>query len=299
MLRHGGHAHTSITGLYLVAAAAVTWSFGGAIARFLETPDSWAIVFWRSFFATGFLVLFMLVRHGPRGTVGAFRTMGFAGLGVALCFAVASTSFVVALSYTTVANILLMQAGAPLVAALLAFALFGERVSAATWIAIAAVIFGVGVMVSQSLSGKVSLVGDGLAIVIMFAFSSATVITRRHANVEMVPAVCLGTALAGMFSLLMVTQLHVSALDFFWLVLFGALNLGFGLAIFVTGARLVPAALAALVSTLEPVLAPLWVWLIHNETPTAMTLAGGGIVFAALLGHILMQLVRRQQGKYA
>ncbi|MFO1035021.1 MAG: DMT family transporter [Hyphomicrobiales bacterium] len=285
--------HRARKGLLLVAAAALAWSFGGTISRFIATPDSWTVVFWRSYFATLFLLLFMGVRDGPIGTVAKFRAMGLAGIAVGTCFAIASTSFVVALSYTTVANILLMQAGAPLIAALLAFVFFHERVSATTWVAIAAVIAGVGIMVSQSLTGKVSLMGDGLALIITLAFSIAIVITRRHAEIEMVPAVCLGTAMAFAFAACKATVVYVSLPDLGWLVLFGAVNLGLGLAMFVTGARALPAALAALISTLEPVLAPLWVWLMHGEVPSAMTLLGGGVVFAALLVHVLLQLRAR------
>jgi drug/metabolite transporter (DMT)-like permease len=279
-------------GLVYVAAAAVLWSFGGTIARFITTTDSWTTVFWRSFFAVAFLLVYLVLRNGPKGTVDKFRAMGLPGVAVGTCFAIASASFVVALAHTTVANILLMQAGAPLIAAFLTWVLFRERISVSTWLAIAAVILGVGIMVSQSLTGKVSLLGDGLALVITIAFSVATVITRRAAHIEMVPAVCLGVALAMIFSSAMATQFSVSPVDFGWLILFGALNLGFGLALFVTGARMVPAALAALISTVEPVLAPLWVWLIHTEVPAQMTLIGGGVVFAALLAHVLLEVRR-------
>ncbi len=273
-----------------MGAAALTWSFGGTIARFIEAPDSWTVVFWRSLFATLFLVCFMIIKDGPAGTLARIRSMGLPGLAVGCCFAIASTCFVVALAHTTVANILLMQAGAPLLAALLSFVFFGERVNSATWLAIAAVIAGVGIMVSQSLTGKVSLLGDGLAVIITIAFSVATVITRRHSTIEMVPAVCFGTALAGLFSGFMASGLAVSGPDFAWLILFGAVNLGLGLAMFVLGARAVPAALATLISTLEPVFAPLWVWLVHAEVPATMTLIGGGVVFTALLLHVLQQL---------
>ena len=73
-----------------------------------------------------------------------FASMGWPGVGVAVCFAIASMSFVVALAYTTVANILLMQAGAPLFAALMTYVLFREKISAGTWVAIVAVMAGVG-----------------------------------------------------------------------------------------------------------------------------------------------------------
>jgi drug/metabolite transporter (DMT)-like permease len=291
------HASSRRRGILLVAGSAIVWSFGGAIARFLEVDDSWAVVFWRSLFAAIFLLGFMLWRDGPRGTITLFKGMGLAGLGVALCFAIASSSFVVALAYTTVANILLMQAGVPLIAALLTWTLFREKISAATWAAIAAVIAGVAIMVSESFTGKVSPIGDGLALLISVMFAIATVITRRHAHVRMTPAVCLGTVFAACFASLLVGHYAVSASDLGWLVAFGALNLGLGLVMFTTGVRLLPAALAALVGTLEPVLGPIWVWLVHNEIPSGRTLLGGAVVFTALVIHLLMDWQRQSRAQ--
>ncbi|RFO98183.1 EamA family transporter [Rhodoferax lacus] len=289
--------HQERRGALLVFGSAAVWSFGGAIARFLETSDSWVTVFWRSVFAAAFLLGFMLYRDGPATTRKLFIAMGLPGVGVALCFATASTCFVVALSYTTVANVLLMQAGVPLIAALLGFVLFRERVSLATWAAIATVIAGVAIMVSASLGGAVSPIGDGLALLVAVVFACATVITRRHSDVAMMPAVCLGTLIAAGVSGGLVGHFAVSGADLGLLFLFGAANLGLGMALFVTGARLLPAALAALIGTAEPVLGPIWVWLIHGELPGARTLLGGSVVFLALLAHLAWQF--HQQGRAA
>lgn len=282
-------------GILLVAGSAIIWSFGGAIARFITDGDSWTVVFWRSLFAALFLLGFMLLRDGPAGTIRLFRNMGLAGLGVATCFSIASSCFVVALAHTTVANILLIQAGVPLIAALLAWAMFGERVSAPTWIAIAAVIAGVAIMVSSSFTGQVSPLGDGLALLIAVMFSLAMVITRRASQVRMTPAVCLGAIFAATASSMLASHFIVTASDMMWLFAFGALNLGMGLAMFATGARLIPAALAALVGTIEPVLGPVWVWLIHAEVPGTRTLIGGAIVFLALFVHLLIDWRRQRR----
>jgi drug/metabolite transporter (DMT)-like permease len=280
-------------GVLLVFASAAVWSFGGAIARYLSVTDSWTAIFWRSVFAGLFLLGFMLWREGRAGTVQLFRAMGWAGVWVGVCFATASTCFVVALGYTTVANILLMQAGAPLFAALAGAVLFRERIGLPTWLAIAAVIAGVGIMVSDSLAGRVSPIGDGLALLMSVAVAAATVLTRRHAEVGMMPAVFLGTVIAAAVGGVMAGQMQVSATDAALLFVFGALNLGLGMALFVTGVRLVPAALAALIGTAEPVLGPLWVWLVHSELPGTRTLVGGGVVIAALVLHLAWQF--RQQ----
>ncbi len=277
------------TGVLLVFGSATVWSFGGAIVRYLTVSDSWVVVFWRSLFATAFLLGFMLWRDGWRATLDSFQKMGWPGLGVAICFATASTAFVVALAHTTVANVLLIQAGVPLLAALMAFLLFGERISGATWAAIAAVIVGIGTMVSGSLGTSLSPLGDGLAVLVAFVFAGATVITRRHANVGMMPAVCSGTTIAGVVAALLLQHFAVNAKDASLLFLFGVFNLGLGMALFVTGVRLIPSALAALIGVTEPVLGPVWVWLVHGEVPGIRTLLGGALVFAALLSHLLWQ----------
>lgn len=280
-------------GVWLVLGSAITWSFGGMIARYLQVSDSWAIVCWRSSFASLFLLGFMLLREGLAGTRKLFASMGWPGVGMGLCVALASASFVVALSHTTVANILLMQAGAPLIAALLGWALFRERVSGPTWAAILAVILGVAVMVSASLGGQVSLLGNALAMLTMLCFTFAVLITRRFAHVRMMPAVCFGMAVAALVGGSMAGSLQVNGRDLGLLFAFGALNLGLGMAFFVSGGHKIPASFVALLGTLETVLGPVWVWLAHGEIPGARTLLGGAIVFGALLAHLLWQFNQR------
>jgi drug/metabolite transporter (DMT)-like permease len=282
-------------GAALVLGSAIVWSFGGTLARLLEVQDGWTVVFWRSLFAALFLLGFMLLRDGPRGTVKLFAQMGLPGLAVGICFATASTSFILALAYTTVANVVLIQAIVPLIAALMSWLLFRERIAPHTWIAIAVVIFGVAIMVSGSVTGDVSPIGDALALLIAFAFASATIITRRFSHVRMTPAVFTGTVLASALAASQTAGFAVAAADLGVLVVFGALNFGLGLALFVTGARLVPSALAALLGTAETVLAPLWVAMFQGEVPGERTVVGGAIVLAALLGYLGLEAWRQRR----
>lgn len=282
-------------GATLVLAAAIVWSFGGMLARLLDIDDGWTVIFWRSLFAALFLLVFMLLRDGVRGTRALFAGMGLPGLAVGLCFATASTSFILALAYTTVANVVLIQASVPLIAALMCRVLFGERIAAATWVAIAAVILGVGIMVSGSITGRVSPLGDALALLIAFAFATATVVTRRFSHVRMTPAVFTGTAIAGVVAASQATGFAVTAPELGILVVFGALNFGLGLALFVTGARLIPSALAALLGTAETVLAPFWVAFFHGEVPGERTVTGGAIVLAALLCYLGREMWRQRR----
>ena len=273
-------------GVLLIIGSALAWSFGGMIDRFIDTPDTWTVVFWRSIWAAVFLIAFLLVRDG-RETPKAFRAMGWPGIVVALCFMTASISFVQAIALTTVANVILINATVPLAAALISRVFLGEMISGITWAAIAAVIAGVAIMVSDGSAGSSSLVGNLLALLITFVFALATVVTRRHAGVRMTPAVIVATTLAGIVAASQASHFAVSNHDMALLFAFGALNLGLGMAFFVTGARLIPAALAALLSTIETVLSPIWVWLVHNEQVSSRTVIGGAIVLLALILYLI------------
>jgi drug/metabolite transporter (DMT)-like permease len=304
------------TGALLVFLSALCWSFGGAIARFLTIEDTWTVVFWRALFAGLFLMGFLLVRDGPRETLRLYRNMGIPGLLVGFGFAIASTCFIIAISYTTVANVVLIQAGVPLFAALMAWVIYGERVSFTTWIAIAAVIVGVAIMVmgapllpyadtlfgssltteaasanaTTSIDMSQAWFGNLLALAIAIVFAMVTVVTRRFKNVRQSPGASIGCFAASMVALSQASSIQVTPGELGLLMAFGALNLGFGMALFVTGARMLPAAFAALLGTAETVLSPVWVAIIHHEIPGPETMFGGAIVLAALLFYLLSAL---------
>ena len=271
------------SGIALVVGATIAWSLGGMIDRFLTVDDTWAIVFWRSFFAGMFILVFMLLRDGPAGTLALFRQMRWPSVVVGLCYAISTVCFVLALSLTSVAKILLIQSSVPIIAAGLSWLILRERVPAYTFVAIAGVMAGIGTMVSTSLLGPTSPAGDLLSLGIAVAFSLSVVVTRQHPEVRMTPAVFLGVVMAGGLAAVLSISLKVDARNLGFLVAFGTVNLGLGLALFVTGARLIPSVLSALLSVIEPILGPIWVWLVHGETPSGRTLVGGSIVIAALL----------------
>ena len=129
-------------------------------------------------------------------------------------------------------------------------------------------------------------VAAALALTLLVAFP-------RVAGDAGAPAALLGVTVAALFALSQTAGLSVGAADMALLFLFGAVNLGAGLALFTTGARLIPAVFTALLGTFEPIAAPIWVWLIHAEVPSTRTVVGGAVVCAALLVHIGLEF-RRQ-----
>ncbi len=287
---HGTPAESRRRGLILVVLAALAWSSGGLLLRMVET-DPWTTIFWRSLFAAITLFLFILVRDG-RAAPRLFLGMGWAGVLLAVCFATASTSFVVAVQFTTIANVLLLQSLAPFLAGIMGLIFMREHVERRTWIAMAAAIAGVGIMVSNTL-GTASFTGSLFAMLIAFGFGGATVVLRYNRHVRMTPAACLATVLAGSFAMVMGAAPGSASLqDVGLLALLGTCQLALGMILYTTGARLIPAAESALLANIEVVLGVVWVWLVFAEDPGARTLIGGSIILASLIGHSLVDLRR-------
>jgi drug/metabolite transporter (DMT)-like permease len=278
-------------GVVLVAGAATVWSTGGLLVRHIDQSE-WTIVFWRGAFAVLTLLAYLAWRDG-RNTVALFRNMGWPGLGVAACFGSASLSFVIALQHSTVAIILFIQSAAPLIAVGLAWIWMKEpmtRVKAAT---VAIAVFGVGIIVSDQEASADGL-GIALSIVIMISFALATVLVRRYSHIRMAPATCLSSLFLVVVGAIMGTPMAVSAPDLGILFLFGACQLGVGFILFTTGARLIPAGEAILLSLLESILAPIWVWVwpgIH-EYPGDRALIGGAVVIGAVVWNTLSEMTR-------
>ena len=274
-------------GVVLVTLSAVAWSTAGYFTRVIPL-DAWTTLFWRGLFGALAGALYILVKERGR-TWQAFANMGRIGLLFSLLSTAGMAAFLGALKATTVAHVAIIYATVPLMAAGLAWLVMRERAAPATLLASALAIGGIALTLTNGL-GEGHVGGDALALLMTLLMAAMIVMLRRSGtSVPMVPAACLSALLSSLVSLPFAAPLSASPADLLWLALFGATNMGFGLILFVTGARLIPAAQTALIGALDAPLAPIWVWLAFGETPKATTLAGGGMVLAAVLGHILCE----------
>ena len=277
-------------GMLLVAGAATCWSTGGLIAR-LVTTDPWTTTLWRCVFSAAFLIVVVAVVR-RQGVLAQWRATGWPGVGIAACMATASTCFILSLSYTSVANTLILMSVGPWVTGLLGWLLLGERVRPRTWLTMGVALLGVVVMVSGSY-GTGRLAGDGLAILMASAFAMATVLVRRHPDIQMTPAASLSAVLAALLVLPMASPLAASPRDLGLLALFGIGQFGAGFLLFMAGARLLPVAETSLIGMLETVLGPLWVWLLLGEEIGVRSIIGGLVILGALVLHTLLDLAER------
>jgi drug/metabolite transporter (DMT)-like permease len=273
------------TGAAMVLAAGLVWSVQGMLIRSIHEAESWAVLFWRSAGMIPVLTLWIGVQSRGR-ILQSLRDSGLPGVLGGFGLVMAFSGAIYALQATTVANAMLLFTASPFFAAILGRVLLGEAVSVVTWLAIALAVLGVGVMVGGGMAGG-AMEGNVAALISALGFAFFTVMLRWPSGNEMLPTVLLG----GLFSLLtgailcvtLPQPLIVPVTDAAIAAAMGAVTLTGGMVLYTLGSRVVPAAQGTLLSLIEVLLGPLWVWLFLGETISLGTLIGGAVLLGAVL----------------
>ncbi len=261
------------------------WSIAGVVTRQLESARSFEVTFWRSFFtAASLLVILPLVRG--RVVFSQIRQRGLAFWLSGLCWSIMFTAFMVALTLTTVANVLVTMALSPFITALLARVFIGHRIAPRTWLAIALAGAGIAWMYGGQMDLASNLGGTLVALLVPLASAANwTVVqhSRAHGkNIDLVPAVLLGAVVSTLATLPLAFPFAATAHDLALLGLLGLVQLAIPCVLAVMCAGVLKAPEMALLALLEVIFGILLAWFGAGEEPGASVLTGGALVIGAL-----------------
>ncbi|KQT10798.1 DMT family transporter [Ramlibacter sp. Leaf400] len=271
--------------VFLMVAVTLMWSIAGVITRHLEQARSFEITFWRSFFTVLSLLVILPFFQG-RAVFGKVRHGGAALWLSGLCWSVMFTAFMVALTLTSVANVLVTMAVGPFLTALVARIFIGHRIPGRTWAAILVAGAGIAYMYGAQVSGG-QLAGTLVALCVPLAGAVNWTITQRaHAHgsdIDLVPAVLVGAVISSLATLPLAMPFAASWHDIGLLALLGLVQLAIPCALSVVCARVLKAPEIALLALLEVIFGILLAWVGADEVPTQTVLAGGALVIGALV----------------
>ncbi len=271
--------------VFLMVAVTMMWSIAGVITRHLEQARSFEITFWRSFFTVVSLLVILPFFQG-RAVFGKLRHGGRALWASGLCWSVMFTAFMMALTLTSVANVLVTMAVGPFLTALVARIFIGHRIPLRTWVAIVVAGGGIASMYAAQVSAG-QLAGTLVALCVPLAGAVNWTITQRsHAqgqDVDLVPAVLVGAVISSLVTLPLAMPFSASWHDIGLLALLGLVQLAIPCALSVVCARVLKAPEIALLALREVIFGILLAWVGADEGPTQAVLAGGALVIGALV----------------
>ncbi|MDO8717538.1 MAG: DMT family transporter [Polaromonas sp.] len=262
------------------------WSMAGVVTRQLASAHSFEVTFWRSFFTVLSLLVILPVFQG-RSVFARIRHGGFAFWLSGMCWSVMFTAFMVALTLTTVANVLITMAASPLITALLARIFIGHRIPARTWLAIVMAGAGIGWMFGAQMDLSSHLAGTLVAMLVPLASACNWTLvqySRAHGQkIDMVPAVLVGAAISTLVTLPLAFPFSATPHDVGLLALLGLFQLAIPCVLAVMCASVLKAPEVALLGLLEVVFGILLAWFGANEVPGPKVLTGGALVIGALV----------------
>ena len=280
---------THTRAVLLMVVIAFMWSIAGVVTRHLESARSFEVTFWRSFFTLLSLMVILPLFQG-REVFSRIRHGGRALWISGVCWSFMFTAFMMALTLTSVANVLITLAVGPFLTALLARVVIGHQIAMRTWLAIAVAGLGIAWMFGgdlQANSDGSQLAGTLVALLVPMAGAiNWTVVQRSQAQgdkVDLVPAVMVGAFISSLVTLPLALPLTATAHDIALLAMLGLVQLAIPCVLSVRCASVLKAPEIALLALLEIIFGILLAWLGAGEVPGTNVLTGGALVLGALL----------------
>lgn len=282
----------------LMVVVTLMWSTAGVVSRHLESARSFEVTFWRALF-TALSLLWLLPLVRGRRVFADMRHAGVAFWVSGVCWSVMFTAFMLALTLTSVANVLVTMSLGPLFTALVARVFIGHRIPFRTWVAIGAAGLGIAVMYGAQVSGA-QILGILVALCVPIAGATNWTITQHsHAQgqeLDLVPAVFVGALISCALTLPLATPFQATPHDLGLLAGLGLGQLAIPCVLSVLCAKVLKAPEIALLALLEVIFGIALAWLGAGEKPSAEVLTGGTLVIGALLVNELLGWKNRKNG---
>ncbi|WP_431777272.1 DMT family transporter [Ottowia caeni] len=282
---------------WTMVAVTLMWSIAGVVTRQLTGAQGFEVTFWRSFSTALALLVILPAWQGPRW----FRAVHWTNKALLLsgvCWALMFTAFMLALTLTSVGNVLVTMAVGPLLTALLARLAIGHRLPVRTGWAVAVAGAGIAYMFVRQFNAEGALAGMLVALGVPIGGAiNWTIVQRSQAHgerVDMVPAVLVGALISTLATLPLALPFAATPADLGWLALLGSVQLAIPCTLCVLCARVLKAPEVSLLALLEVIFGILWAWLGAGETPGNEVLIGGFLVVGALVVNELLGWRSRQ-----
>ena len=270
-----------VPGYILVCFGGFCLSWGGFIIRSFEQASVWQILFLRSFFFLLGLTAFLFIVY-KKNTLIKIKTSGLPALLGGFVLSFSFIAFVVAMSNTTVANVVFIISTQTMFLALFGFIYLKEKVSLIGSLSIFLAMSGILVMVGDSVSSG-SLFGNLVALAIPINFAVLVMIIRKYKNLDMVPAIFYSGIFSCLYGLILSESFSFTFHDIFMGFLLGVPQLALGFICITIGSRTTPSATIGLLMLSETLFAPIWVWIFLGEIPPLSVFIGGLVIILAII----------------
>ena len=248
----------------------------------LADADTFTILFWRGiFYALGVLaILFATYR---KNTFKELKNIGRPGIWIGILSGIGGVTFIAAIQYTSIAKVLVIISTAPMVVAIISWAIINEKPKLYTWISMLIIVTGIYIVMKGD-TGTLNVMGSSLAVISIIAGGYSFALTRKYSNVNMVPAMIVNALVVSCVGLVFSSSFYLP-LDSLIYVIAGGILLAIAFSLITIAPRFIPASEVAMFMPLGTIFGIISAWLVINEQPSSSSILGGSIVVITLFFH--------------
>ena len=282
-------------GAWALVICALGWSLGGVFLKYVSI-NSFAIAGLRSLFA--FIAISLMSRTLPAffvkdessGKVDRAQTVVL--WLSALSYAGTMITYVFGNKLTYAANVIFLEYTSPVWVILLSSILLGEKNRKIDYITFGGIVVGMLLFFADGLFEKhtgefadTAVIGNIFGILSGVCYASTTLFQRKQPSKDAFMLAQLITAAFGLPFVFLMEGGMPDSRSLIFLLLLGFLQMGIPNIMYAIGIKKVTALSASLITMIEPLMNPVWVFLFVHEIPSVRCIAGGVII----LGFILMR----------
>ena len=248
----------------------------------LADADTFTILFWRGiFYALGVLaILFATYR---KNTFKELKNIGSPGIWIGILSGIGGVTFIAAIQYTSIAKVLVIISTAPMVVAIISWAIINEKPKLYTWISMLIIVTGIYIVMKGD-TGTLNVMGSSLAVISIIAGGYSFALTRKYSNVNMVPAMIVNALVVSGVGLAFSSSFYLP-FDSLMYVIAGGILLAIAFSLITLAPRFIPASEVAMFMPLGTIFGIISAWLVINEQPSSSSILGGSIVVITLFFH--------------
>ena len=270
-----------IPGYILLLFGGFCLSWGGLIIRSFEEASIWQILFLRSIFFLLALLAFLFATY-KKSIFYIIKGSGLPGLLGGFVMSLSFIAFIVAMSNTSVANVVFIISTQTMFLAIFGYFYLKEKLSLVSSASIFLAMSGIIIMVGDSITGG-SFFGNIVALAIPINFAIYVMIIRKNTKVDMIPAIFYSGLFSLIYGFFLAESFEFTKHDLWMGFLLGVPQLAFGFICITIGSRTVESATVGLLMLMETLCAPIWVWLFLSEIPPISVFLGGVIIIFAII----------------
>lgn len=275
------------SGIRIAGLSVFLLSFDGLLVR-LASADAASVAFWRGAFI-GLTILTYMTLSGRLAEFKVYRAAGLGAAVVTLVYSISTVLFVFSVSYTNVANTVVILSSSAFFAALFSWFILKETVPLKTWIAISVALLGVLVVFAGSF-GLGNWLGDFIAILLAMMMGLSLTLLRRLPKLPQMPIIVIGGLTAALLMLPFSQAFNLKPASYGWLAVMGVIQMPLASVLLMKATKYLPSPEVSLFLLIETVLSPIWVWLVLNESVPPLTLVGGSAILGAVFLHSWLAL---------